>query len=568
MSLVTERTPFVLYSDSDSVPSQTSTGSIFWAGIKSFCGRRIKPLLPRIAQGVVATTALVASGTFLMYKNQLPDSESSMEDKVAETVCWINLGVSLRALIESFSVTPAINQYMQQAHTFTTNLSFWGFLMLWNTAINVPDSAQEKVLGMISAWAGYNVTNDFIQIVNQIKQDGSHLLNSRGQEDQEVISSIEEPQQEDQGSFPSSAHVQDTPLPERISVESRNAPICALLEPAHTQVKVNLLINAAKITCGVSATLFVNLYLSPSNQLFPLYNACGYLLIGAGAGEIGMEGLLQVLKKIESNLQKRELESRPMRARRIALTVMKTSIQAIPKAVIEMNALLSIFHNNQLAILLGIMYGITKRDAKQRFQNLTKEIYTHKKEINKVPLQGCWKGLKKSKILKALSITKKDKRIRTAILVDRAVTIPLFMSLTGFSIAVVCTDQSQDQIAILAFLASTLGFAGFSTWLKNNFRPGRNNRLFNEIYFNIFENRECLPLLYSLLTQISKINDISLFHDTPLQLMFGVAAISTFGAMLGQDRVESGSIDRNPIAYTDPGFRMASLETILLMLKQ
>ncbi|CUI17430.1 hypothetical protein PNK_1823 [Candidatus Protochlamydia naegleriophila] len=221
-----------------------------------------------------------------------------------------------------------------------------------------------------------------------------------------------------------------------------------------------------------------------------------------------------------------------------------------------------------MGILIGMAYGKTKYDAKREFQALTSQVENSKKRKNQTLQTGCWQGLKENRMCQALGLVEDDRRLRTAILVDRIITIPLFLGLTGFTIAVALdTDSVRHQIAISALLISTMGMTAFSALLKRYFQPGKNSRLFNELYFNVFENTEFLPLVYSILTQMGDIDDESIGKHDSLQFAFSLLGMTTFGSLLSIVRVESGDSRRNPSIYTSPVYRMSSWLTFLKLAK-
>ncbi len=559
-----------------------SSSSSLWTTISSW-GRKIKPMLVPLTIGVATTTSLIASTVFLVKKHQHPDSDSPT-DLALEALCWSNLGVSGRLLLEAISSpNNAIYRRIQQVHNTTTGLAFWGFLALWNTSLNVDKSDQRNLYGAISTWFGYNLTNDCIQIIKSLGEEfsnlneegeqekqieeGGHSINVQ-EEDHSINQSYEQPVSgQEEATLPSENEILPVLSPPRR--RSKKLRPNLLLEPLFTDTRKVILYNAAKIALGVGATIFNNTYLNPNDKFYPICNTFGYLLMGAGIGEIGMEGLMHLLEKVERLINSSSNPSHP-RAKKIGLKVVRLAVEAVPVIVVELNMVFEIFNENKnyLGLPVGIAYSMTKHLEKRKFQALTPKIEKHQKRKNQVPQEGCWKGLEGSRILKALDIVEGDRRLRTAIIVDRIITIPLYLGLTGFTIAVaVDADSIQDQIAISALLVATVGMTGFSTLLKKFFKPGKNSRLFNEIYFNVFENKEFLPLVYSFLTQMSSIDDESIAKDSKLQFAFALLGMTTFGSMLALDRVEAGDSSRSLVLHTDPGYRMSSWLTFLMLFK-
>ncbi len=587
MNLATEVSPLLDSSLNSNEIEQTNSSCGIWECMTSW-GRKIKPVLIPLTLGVAATASVIASTVFLVQKHQRPETDSTT-DHVFEAICWSNLGVSSRCLLEILSSqNKAFYRRIQQLHNSTTGLAFWGFLALWNASLNVDQSQQKDLHGAISAWFGYNLSNDCIQIIKSLGEEFANLNEEGGIEEGERLSlPVEENlsiniQEEDRSidgqRSEQSVSIQDEEgLQTEREISSVITPIKRkkhrpnlLLEPVFTDTRNVIIYNAVKIALGVGATIFNNTYLDPNDKAYPLCNTFGYLLIGSGVGEVGMEGLSRLLKKVEDFFNSAPTQVSHPRATKIGLKAMKLAVEAVPLLFVELNMVYEIFNEqkNYLGLPLGIAYGMTKQPKKREFQELTRTIEKERKKNNMVPQAGCWEKWKDSQVFKALDLVDGDRRLRTAIIVDRVISIPLYLGLTAFTIAVaVDADSIQDQIAISALLVSTFGVTGLATLLKKLFKPGKNSRLFNEVYFNFFENKEFLPLIYSFLTQMSNIDDESIAKDTKLQFAFALLGMTTFGAMLGLDRFEAGDSSRDQVLHTDPGYRMSSWLTFIMLLK-
>lgn len=541
-------------------PDQTPSNGL-WNTVKSW-GRKIAPVLPSVLTGTIATTSFVASAFFLIQKNRYTHFTPATEHAL-EAICWTTLGTSTRAMIELLSSSnKEFYSHLQQVHNTTTGLAHWCFFALWNVSLNVEEESIKKSLyGVISTLFGYNLTHDCIQA---LKSMGCGFVDL----DEENKSGPDNPLSGAQDNEQSINHGEEEGLlasqsdPLLLSSQSSSS---LLLEPLFTGSKKVLLYNAAKIACGGITTFLNHSFQNPKSELYLLVNTFGYLLIGSGIGEVGMEGLTHLKRKVEACA---DASSNPSssRLRKWGMKGLKLSLEATPVVIIELNMLFQMFNpgNNAIGILVGMAYSKTKYDAKREFQELTLEVQNSRKRNNQVLQTGCWQGLKENKVCQLFGLVEEDRRLRTAILIDRIITIPLFLGLTGFTIAVALdTDSIRHQIAISALLISTVGVTGFSALLKGFFKPGENSRLFNELYFNFFENKEFLPLVYSVLTQMGDIDDESISKHDDFQFAFSLLGMMAFGSLLSIVRVESGDSHRNPAIYTSPVYRMSSWLTLL-----
>lgn len=547
-----------LFSD----PDQTCANGL-WDTVTSW-GRKIKPILPKFLTGTTAAVSFCASSFFLLQQNRYTHFTPATEQAI-EAICWTNLGLSTRIMIELFSSSnKEFYSHLQQVHNTTTGLAHWCFFALWNISLNVQDKViQQNLYGVIATLFGYNITNDCIQalkssgyaFIDLDEKTKDELENSLLSEHEKERSLINHGDDED---FLAS---QNAPL-----LLTPHSPPSLLLEPVFTDAKKVLLYQALKISCG-GLIAFVNHFQNPKSDLYLLVNTLGYFLIGSGIGEIGMEGLTHLQKKVNTCTTSNSTCSR---LGKWGMKAINLSLEIVPVMVIEVNTLFKMFNpgNNAMGILVGTAYGKTKYDYKREFQELTSEIHNAKKRNNQVPQTDCWEGLKENKIFQALGLVEEDRKLKTALLIDRIITVPLYLGLTGFTVAVALdTDSVRLKIAISTLLASTIGMTGCGALLKKYFKPGENSRVFNELYFNFFENTEFLPLLYSVLTQIGEIDDESISKHNDLQYAFSLLGMATFGSLLSLVRVESGDSYRNPAIYSSPIYRMFSWLTLIKLFK-
>lgn len=281
--------------DLDQVPSYNheQTPSIgLWGTIKAW-GRKIIPT-PKILTGTIATTAFVASAFFLLQQNHYTHFTPTTE-RTIEAICWTSLGTSTRTMIELLASTDKdLYSALQQIHNTTTGLAHWCFYALWNISLNVEDEALKKTLyGVISTLFGYNLVHDCIQALKSMGHSFIDLDENKKNEEESSLFVEDNDQQLiiNNDNENNDLTSQSTPL----LLPAQPAP-SLLLEPLFTDTKKVLLYQVIKVICGGTA-IFLNNYQNHQSDLYLIANTLGYILIGSGIGEIGMEGLTHLQKK-------------------------------------------------------------------------------------------------------------------------------------------------------------------------------------------------------------------------------------------------------------------------------
>lgn len=491
---------------------QSSIGSYFRS-----CRQIVGHYAPQIARGVVGVAGLVStvvSSVFAYYEMQ-----ETHPDPIKLTGYYVDIGLSVRLTTEAICPSFSPSSRIRIVHNLTTWWSYEWYLILWNAYINASSAAQPHLLNTITAMFGYQVTADLLNL-------GQRLTKHYQSE------SLEE---------------ESNQVPADLGL---NTPIVShLLLPDYNNLPAFILLHALLLTLGVAGLTFTGKYPISDASLRIFVESGSYLAIGNAVGS----GITETARRFREKGE---------RANREALLISESNSRASPPfkvkflrglirfvPIIGAEVASSIPINEDHLYLFGIaglLYGGVSTLAQRKFQLLTPEADERKKAKNYTFHHG-------------------QSHIRTALLVDIVGSVLFFYLFTGFfNVGSVLTPTAKGRVDIAVCMQTALLSLPIALATEKAFIPGKNSRLFNQLYCLLFENPLALPMAYMLMQQVSRVDNKDLNKDSPPQRAFGLVGLALYIVILSSWRLKATSPRRSQYPISSSNYRMVALMTLIL----
>jgi hypothetical protein len=498
---------------SDSPPSSRSSSRGYFRN----CQQILRDYAPQIARGVVGVASLVSTAVSSVFAYQ--EMQEVDPDPIKLTGHYLNIGLSLRLTAEAICPSFSPSSRIRKVHNFTTWWSYETYLVLWNAYLNSSAAAQPYILNTITALFGYQVAADSLNLV--------HTLTKRYHAD---------PVEEEGDQNPPDLRLY-TPI------------ISRLLSPDYDNLPAFIFLHTLIFLTGVAGLGFTSKYSISDASLSIFVQSGSYLAVGNALGS----GLTELGRRrwVKGEIANREallINGSDSRASPpFKVKVLRGLMQFVPIVGAEVASSIPISPERlYLFGLAGLLYGGVSTLAQPKFQLLTPELDARKKSKNYTFHDG-------------------QSHIRTSLLVDIVGSVLFFYLFTSFfNVGSVLTPLAKGRVDIAVSMQTALVTVPITLAIEKAFVPGKNNRLFNQLYYLLFGNPLFLSMSYMLMRQVSQVDSQDLNTDSPPKRAFGLVGLALYVVILTSWRLKAISLRRSQHPLSSSNYRMIALMTLIL----